>query len=114
MPERNANLLLADTAKPAAGLHRANVLNWYGGPLSLNALGAFDGATVDIVMVTRMPAGGKRELFADETEFPDADFITLHTFTEPDTFSLDNLNPCALFVRVNGGGNDTRVRVNVA
>jgi len=114
MAERNANLLLSGDAKPAAGLHRDKVLNWYGGPFSLNALGTFDGAKVDILMVTRMPKGGDRALFTDADEYPDTDFIPLHSFTEPDTYSMENLNPCVLAVRVTGGTDNSRVRVNVA
>ena len=114
MAERNANLLLSDAAKPDAGLHRTSVLSWYGGPLSLQALGNFDGASVEITMVTRMPKGGDRAIFADAAQYPDKDFISLHTFTQPDEFNMQNLNPCALLVKVTGGTNDTRVRVNVA
>lgn len=111
MPTRNVNLLLSNAAQPANGTATGNVIQWYGGPLSLVAQGVFAGATVDIMIGTRYPSGGSRLDYADPAKYTDADWTVLHTFNAPGQFNLANLNPCALVVRVNGSAAGTRVRV---
>lgn len=110
MAERNANLLLSDEEQPDNGIQRSNVKRWYGGPLQVAVSGEFDGATVDLLLTTRMPADGEAATYEDDEAHPDTDFIEIGTATEPEVFTFEHMNPCALVVRVSNSGNDTRVR----
>lgn len=114
MAERNTNLLHNGANVATNGIKRDNVKQWYGGPITISASGTFNGATVEVLMGTRFPAGGDRAAFADTNAYPDSDFIPLASFTEPDTFDKENLNPCLLLIKVTAAGAQSKVRVTVS
>jgi hypothetical protein len=114
MATRNAGLLLSNAAAPAAGMQNASVIQWYGGNLRVSAQGVFDGATVDIMVCTRLPTGGDRADYLDPTKFTDADWSSLGSTSEPNMLNYGNVNPCALAVKVTNPGANTRIKVGTA
>lgn len=111
MAEKNANLLVGDEAAPVAGVNYDSLVPWYGGELSVNASGVFDGAGLSLVCCTKLPKLGEGETYADV--LTEDDWVELHAFTENGRFQ-DNINPCLLGVRVNVPGANTRTRVIVS
>lgn len=113
MPERNNSLLLSNAAAPAAGINKTKIIQWYGGPLTVTAIGVFGGATVDIMACTRLPTKGDRADYNNAAKFTDADFSVIATTSAPGTVNLGNVNPCALALRVTNPGTTSRIRVTV-
>jgi hypothetical protein len=113
MAERDLNTLLSDAAAPSNGINRAMVKHWMGGPIRVTAAGNFAGATVELLMTIKFPADGDVAEYLDTVAHPDNQFIVLHTFTAGGAFNLENLNPCALAVRVSNTAVGTRVRVGI-
>lgn len=113
MSIRNSGLLLANTAQPAAGINKANVIQWYGGQLTISATGEFGGATVDIMACTRFPTSGDKADFSDASKFTDADFSVIATTSAAGMVNLGNVNPCALAVRITNPSGTTRIKVRV-
>jgi hypothetical protein len=112
MAERNVNLLLSNAAQPSNGLANTNVIQWFGGRFVAKATGAFAGASAEIMVCAKAPAGGKRAHYA--TNAAEYDWISLHTFTAPGEFVLDNLNPCALAIKVTNSAGTSRIQVLVS
>lgn len=111
MTEISPSLLLDDAAQPADGVTTATPRPWYGGDLSILASGAFEGATVQLVMTINMPPAGK--VPDDPSEWmTDNDWIELgDPITEPGLLSLGHVNPCMLAVKISASAPDSRIKV---
>lgn len=107
MTAKNANLLLDDSAAPAAnGLQLASAQNWYGGPFSCMLTGTADGAAISLYICTKLPLAGKTV-----NDINNNDWVKLTDLTLGAVYNLANLNPCLVVASVASKGTNTRLRV---
>jgi hypothetical protein len=113
MTTRSPNLLLDNGAQPAAGVQYANVINWYGGQLSLAAEGVFGTATFQVLITTEYPVGGVVPN-PPSLWIADAAWVPLGAvFSAPGRQNLGYINPCLLCINVLTPGSNTRAKVAV-